>query len=267
MLQPLKNQLVNLNRLKNSKIFADNSNKSSVQAQIAQLDQFITKLTQMRETVGTMVTVGNTTGKVDTTAFATLVNDMTNLNNQIKTVETSAKDLQTQLKQTNGVDVQKGKIKVLVAQLEAFAMANGKAMKSNKTLTSGMTVSQEWNAMMSKLKSGADNGDIQKITSQFKAMRSEVKALGLEGGTVFQNLWAAVKKFSSWMGITASVSRVTMKIRQAVTEIKELDNILTEISKTSDRTIQSLEKLGNSALIQPANMVVLQVINLTGVQE
>ena len=263
----IEKSIVNLNRLKNSKIFADNSNKSSVQAQIAQLDQFITKLTQMRETVGTMVTVGNTTGKVDTTAFATLVNDMTNLNNQIKTVETSAKDLQTQLKQTNGVDVQKGKIKVLVAQLEAFAMANGKAMKSNKTLTSGMTVSQEWNAMMSKLKSGADNGDIQKITSQFKAMRSEVKALGLEGGTVFQNLWAAVKKFSSWMGITASVSRVTMKIRQAVTEIKELDNILTEISKTSDRTIQSLEKLGNSAFDTASKYGRTASDYLTGVQE
>ena len=263
----IEKSIDNLNRLKNSKIFADNSNKSSVQAQITQLDQFITKLTQMREIVSTMATVGNTTGKVDTTAFATLVNDMTNLNSQIKTVETSAKDLQTQLKQTNGVDVQKGKIKVLVAQLEAFAVANGKAMKSNKTLTSGMTVSQEWNAMMSKLKSGADNGDIQKITSQFKAMRSEVKALGLEGGTVFQKLWAAVKKFSSWMGITASVSRVTMKIRQAVTEIKELDNILTEISKTSDRTIQSLEKLGNLAFDTASKYGRTASDYLTGVQE
>lgn len=263
----IKKSIDNLNSLKNSKIFADNSNKSSVQAQIAQIDQFVTKLTQMRETVSTMATTGNTTGKIDSTAFTTLVSDMTNLNSQIETVETSARDLQVQLKQTNGVDTQKGKIKVLVAQLEAFAVANGKAMKSSKTLTSGMTVSQEWNAMMSKLKSGADNGDIQKITSQFKAMRSEVRALGLEGGTVFQNLWAAVKKFSSWMGITASVSRVTMKIRQAVTEIKELDNILTEISKTSDRTIQSLEKLGNSAFDTASKYGRTASDYLTGVQE
>lgn len=243
----IEKSIVNLNRLKNSKIFADNSNKSSVQAQIAQLDQFITKLTQMRETVGTMVTVGNTTGKVDTTAFATLVNDMTNLNNQIKTVETSAKDLQTQLKQTNGVDVQKGKIKVLVAQLEAFAMANGKAMKSNKTLTSGMTVSQEWNAMMSKLKSGADNGDIQKITSQFKAMRSEVKALGLEGGTVFQKLWADAQKFARWMGLTMVTASIAREIRGMFKTVAELDTELIDLRKTFKGTSKDLEDFYYSA--------------------
>lgn len=243
----IEKSIVNLNRLKNSKIFADNSNKSSVQAQIAQLDQFITKLTQMREIVGTMVTVGNTTGKVDTTAFATLVNDMTNLNSQIKIVETSAKDLQVQLKQTNGVDTQKGKIKVLVAQLEAFAVANGKAMKSNKTLTSGMTVSQEWTAMMSKLKSGADNGDIQKITSQFKAMRSEVKALGLEGGTVFQKLWADAQKFARWMGLTMVTASIAREIRGMFKTVAELDTELIDLRKTFKGTSEDLEDFYYSA--------------------
>lgn len=243
----IEKSIGNLNKLKNSKIFADNSNKSSVQAQIAQIDQFITKLAQMRETVGTMATVGNTTGKVDTTAFATLVNDMTNLNSQIKTVETSAKDLQTQLKQTNGVDVQKGKIKVLVAQLEAFAVANGKAMKSNKTLTSGMTVSQEWNAMMSKLKSGADNGDIQKITSQFKAMRSEVKALGLEGGTVFQKLWADAQKFARWMGLTMVTASIAREIRGMFKTVAELDTELIDLRKTFKGTSKDLEDFYYSA--------------------
>ena len=243
----IEKSIVNLNRLKNSKIFADNSNKSSVQAQIAQIDQFVTKLTQMRETVGTMATVGNTTGKVGTTAFATLVNDMTNLNSQIKTAETSAKDLQTQLKQTNGVDVQKGKIKVLVAQLEAFAVANGKAMKSNKTLTSGMTVSQEWNAMMSKLKSGADNGDIQKITSQFKAMRSEVKALGLEGGTVFQKLWADAQKFARWMGLTMVTASIAREIRGMFKTVAELDTELIDLRKTFKGTSKDLEDFYYSA--------------------
>lgn len=243
----IEKSIDNLNRLKNSKIFADNSNKSSVQAQIAQLDQFITKLTQMRETVSTMATTGNTTDKIDSTAFATLVNDMTNLNSQIKTVETSAKDLQTQLKQTNGVDVQKGKIKVLVAQLEAFAVANGKAMKSNKTLTSGMTVSQEWNAMMSKLKSGADNGDIQKITSQFKAMRSEVKALGLEGGTVFQKLWADAQKFARWMGLTMVTASIAREIRGMFKTVAELDTELIDLRKTFKGTSEDLEDFYYSA--------------------
>lgn len=243
----IEKSIDNLNKLKNSKIFVDNSNKSSVQAQIAQIDQFVTKLTQMRETVSTMAATGNTTDKIDSTAFATLVSDMANLNSQIKTVETSAKDLQVQLKQTNGVDTQKGKIKVLVAQLEAFAVANGKAMKSSKTLSSGMTVSQEWNAMMSKLKSGADNGDIQRIASQFKAMRSEVKALGLEGGTVFQKLWADAKKFARWMGLTMVTSSIAREIRGMFTTIAELDTELIDLRKTFKGTSEDLEDFYYSA--------------------
>lgn len=243
----IEKSIDNLNKLKNSKIFADNSNKSSVQAQIAQIDQFVTKLAQMRETVSTMAATGNTTGKIDSTAFSTLVSDMANLNSQIKTVETSAKDLQVQLKQTNGVDTQKGKIKVLVAQLEAFAVANGKAMKSSKTLSSGMTVSQEWNAMMTALKSGADNGDIQKITSQFKAMRSEIKALGLEGGTVFQKLWADAKKFARWMGLTMVTSSIAREIRGMFTTIAELDTELIDLRKTFKGTSEDLEDFYYSA--------------------
>ena len=263
----IDNAIINLNNFKNSKVFTDNSNNLEVQSQIAQIDLIVTKLTQMRETVNSMAATGNTTGKIDTTAFTTLVNDMTNLNNQVKIVTSSAKDLQTQLRQTNGVDAQNGKIKALIAQLNAFAVANGKAMKSSKTLTSGMTVTQEWNAMMNQLKSGADNNAIKNITSQFKAMRSEVKALGLEGGTVFQNLWAGVKKFSRWMGITASVSRLVMKVRQAITEIKDLDSILTEISKTSERTTESLEKLGDSAFEAASKYGRTASDYLTGVQE
>lgn len=263
----IDNAIRNLNNFKNSKVFTDNSNNLEVQSQIAQIDLIITKLTQMRETVNSMAATGKTTGKIDTTAFTALVNDMTNLDNQVKIVTSSAKDLQTQLRQTNGVDAQNGKIKALIAQLNAFAVANGKAMKSSKTLTSGMTVSQEWNAMMNQLKSGADNNAIKNITSQFKAMRSEVKALGLEGGTVFQNLWAGVKKFSRWMGITASVSRLVMKVRQAITEIKDLDSILTEISKTSERTAESLEKLGDSAFEAASKYGRTASDYLTGVQE
>lgn len=238
----IDNAIRNLNNFKNSKVFTDNSNNLEVQSQIAQIDQIVTKLTQMRETVNSMAVTGNTTGKIDTTAFTTLVNDMTNLNNQVKIVTSSAKDLQTQLRQTNGVDAQNGKIKALITQLNAFAVANGKAMKSSKTLTSGMTVTQEWNAMMNQLKSGADNNAIKNITSQFKTMRSEVKALGLEGGTVFQNLWAGVKKFSRWMGITMVTASIAREIRGLFTDVAELDTTLVDLRKTFKGTSEDLEE-------------------------
>lgn len=243
----LDNAVKSLNSLKTNTKFLNNSNNPNVVSQMAQIDQLLPKIAKMQARVNAMASMGNTTGKIDTSAFSTLVSDMTVLNNQIKTVKLSSADLQNQLKQTNGIEAQKSKIQVLVAQLNAFAVANSKAMKSNQTLASGKTVSQEWNEMMSALKSGADNKTISQITSSFKAMRSEVKALGLEGGTVFQNLWANAQKFARWMGLTTVTMSIAREIRGLFTTVKELDTELIDLRKTFKGTSEDLEDFYYSA--------------------
>ena len=259
----VENAIKRLNSLKANNIFTNNAGNLNVQNQISQINQLITKFTEAQTTINGM----KSTGTIDNTQFANLTSVITDLDTKFREVTSSANALQTQLKQTNGQEAQSGKIKVLISQLEAFAVANSKAMKSNKLLSSGKTVSQEWNAMMSQLKAGADPTVTRQIANNFRVVRNEVKALGLEGSTTFQNLWASIQKFSRWMGITASVSRLVMKVRQAITEIKDLDSILTEISKTSDRTAESLEKLGDSAFEAASKYGRTASDYLTGVQE
>ena len=69
------------------------------------------------------------------------------------------------------------------------------------------------------------------------------------------------------MGITNSITRITMQIRNAVTEIKSLDDILTEISKTSDRTKESLMQLGETSFATASLYGRTASDYLTGVQE
>jgi hypothetical protein len=57
------------------------------------------------------------------------------------------------------------------------------------------------------------------------------------------------------------------KIKQSSDELKELDNILTEISKTSDLTAQQLEKLGNVSFESASEFGKKASEYLTGVQE
>lgn len=252
-----------LNNLKNNGSFSKNANNSNVQTQIAEINALISQLSAFGQTVRGALS----SGTVDATQFANLSAEMSTLQSKFDSTSSSVKAFQTELRQTNGQQAQEQKNKVLIAQLEAYAVANSKAMKSNQTLKSGLTPSQEINNMLTALKAGADSSDWSKIQSNFRIVRSEIKALGLEGGTIFQNLWAQVKKFSRWMGITGSISRLVMKVRQAITEIKDLDSILTEISKTSDRTAESLEKLGDSAFEAASKYGRTASDYLTGVQE
>ena len=57
----------------------------------------------------------------------------------------------------------------------------------------------------------------------------------------------AAQSFTQWLSVSSGVMLLISKTREAVSEIKELDNILTEISKTSDMTSQQLKQLGMDA--------------------
>lgn len=55
------------------------------------------------------------------------------------------------------------------------------------------------------------------------------------------------KKISSYLTINTLFMTMAAKSKDAITELKEIDNILTEIGKTSNMTSLELEKLGNAS--------------------
>lgn len=227
-----------LNNLKNNGSFSKNANNSNVQTQIAEINALISQLSAFSQTVRGALS----SGTIDATQFANLSAEMSTLQSKFDSTASSVKAFQTELRQTNGQQAQEQKNKVLIAQLEAYAVANSKAMKSNQTLKSGLTPSQEINNMLTALKAGADSSDWSKIQSNFKIVRSEIKALGLEGGTIFQNLWAQVKKFGRWMGITMVTTSIAREIRGLFTDVAELDTALVDLRKTFKGTSEDLEE-------------------------
>ena len=232
----------NLNKLKSNGVFTKNFNNSIVQAQVGEIDSLIAKFSTFFTKVQAVQNTIKSTGIIDSTQVATLSAELSTLTNEYNKVTSSVKNFQTELRQTNGQQAQEQKNKVLIAQLEAYAAANSKAMKSNQTLKSGLTPSQEINNMLTALKAGADSSDWSKIQSNFKIVRSEIKALGLEGGTIFQNLWAQVKKFSRWMGITMVTTSIAREIRGLFTDVAELDTALVDLRKTFKGTSEDLEE-------------------------
>ena len=87
-------------------------------------------------------------------------------------------------------------------------------------------------------------------------------------GLAFKDQWTqAVGSFKVWLSASTVVMKAVSETRQAVTEIKELDNIITEITKTSNLKEDELVELTNSSFSKASKFGKSAADYLTGVQE
>ena len=105
------------------------------------------------------------------------------------------------------------------------------------------------------------------IKREFKNLQVEAGKVGKLGNTFFGGIIDQGKKFLQWTGVTSIIMTLANEIRYAVDELKNLDDILTEISKTSDLTEKQLKELGNTAFESASKYGKNASEYLTGVQE
>ena len=258
--------ILSLDKMANNTTFNKNSSNSSVQSQIADLAKLKNQLTEVQSRLNQK--------NINNNQFNSITATIKRLSEEFAKAKTSVENLKNSLSRDNSMqkealqtELLSQKIKKLRADILAFKNANAKAMISNKTTSNGTTFSQEMENMLLQLSHCANSEDFQKIASNFRNVKSEAKSLGLTGGTIFTSLWANIKKFSSWMSMTTVVSTVVMDIRNAIVELKEIDTILTEISKTSERTTESLAKLGKASFDTASKYGQKASDYLLGVQE
>lgn len=108
---------------------------------------------------------------------------------------------------------------------------------------------------------------LKEINSQARQLHSNMAQAGKIGKSFSQTFKDGAKSFIEWTTASGAVMEVVTSIRQGVSELKELDNILTEISKTSDLTSKQLDKLGDSAFESASKYGKTASDYLTGVQE
>ena len=254
-----------LNNLQNNSVFLRNSSNPQVVQAKQQITQLITEYQTLKNTLQ-----GNLTPEGIQNAVA----KFRELDTQFRQVTVDARALKNSInsdnimtRQAQQAELLTQRIKKLTAEINAYKNSNTKAMRSSQLTSNGTSFSQEMENMLLQLSHCANNDDFQKIAANFRNIKAEAKSLGLTGGTVFTSLWANIKKFSSWMSMTTVVSTVVMDIRNAIIELKEIDTILTEISKTSDRTIESLAKLSKASFDTASKYGQKASDYLLGVQE
>lgn len=125
----------------------------------------------------------------------------------------------------------------------------------------------ELQSFVSQLNKGVNLGQWDKFNVRLKEIENEMRQAGRLGKTLTQSLKEGAKSFTQWTISSGAVMNVWNSVRQGIDELKDLDAILTEISKTSDLTEKQLAKLGDTAFESASKYGKTASDYLTGVQE
>lgn len=108
---------------------------------------------------------------------------------------------------------------------------------------------EELQGFIRLLQSGNVNlNDWNKFDTRLKEINQEMRVSGKLGKSLKQTLIDGAKSFAQWTTASGAVMEVVTALRRAVTELKEVDTLLTEISKANDSlTPSQLLDVGDSS--------------------
>jgi len=126
-------------------------------------------------------------------------------------------------------------------EIEIWNQKNSKATKQVRASNEAYIASlRDLNSQMTKMQ-------FNDIVNGFKQSEISMRGLNKLGASLTDQFRQAGESFTQWLSVSSGIMLTISKTREAVSEIKELDNILTEISKTSDMSSQQLKQLGMDA--------------------
>lgn len=245
-----------LNQLLNNTQFRNNANNPAVSQQRADIEALRTEYEKL---------LGELSNARDPQSLQTINTRLAELKPQFDAVVQSSTELNNSLKDSDASAKFAAKLNQLKNQVEIFANTNRRATESLKQMRNGMTFAEEWQRIVSQLKSGnLDENAIRRLSEDLRNFKGEAQSAGLTVNKFFQSMSSQLKMvMQRWVSLYAIIGRIT----SAFNELKSVDKILTEIAKSSDVTRESLESLGNAAF-DMANKYGRSVTDyLYGVQE
>ena len=189
--------------------------------------------------------------------FKKLTSDLEKYRNQIKVVQNEQKPLGNSI---TSVSKSFSKIDAVTA--------------SNKTLTWLKNNSRAAKVYGDQLKEIAESqrkatsdSELTSLNKDFNKTVSEAKLLGLTGKSFTAEFKRAFSQIAQFTQIYGGIENVIQTIQNSVIELKNVDSILTEISKTSDMTTDQLTKLGETSFDSASKWGKKASDYLLGIQE
>lgn len=161
---------------------------------------------------------------------------------------TAEKNYRLELEKTNNqLTIAKAKAKAYVDVLKVQKLRNDIQDWLKKNTAATKEAKDAMNAYLATLD---DIGHVSQSTFNVAKQGlddwdTKMRQAGKLGKSLTETFKEGMKSFTSWAISSGAVMEVWNGVKQSVTDIKELDNILTEISKTSDLTKDNLQELGS----------------------
>lgn len=146
--------------------------------------------------------------------------------------------------------------------LSASKLSNniGKYIKENTRLTKG------WIEAFETLQTKAKNGE--NVSKEFSQLKSKADLEGVSGKSFFSEIGRGFKQIGQFAYTYGIIERGMDLVTNSINELKEVDTLLTEISKANDSLSQSdLKNIGKSSFDIAGNYGKKATDFLSGVQE
>lgn len=173
-------------------------------------------------------------------------NDLFKLNDDevVKSFETmnnAAKkfdNTMTQIRNTQSKDLGLGVAERSANSVRAYYESNTKAIKK---------YGAELKDLESRYRSIKTEAEKLNLDNDFKNLKAKISAEGLTGKSALEELGRGFKRIGEFAWTYGLIQQIPNALSQSVNELKQIDTIITEISKAADVPVKQLKELGNNS--------------------
>lgn len=194
---------------------------------------------------------------------------LNNFNDQLRVAKTELSKVKSELNSVNRSE----KLNIKISGLESN-IANlqriSPEISNFKTQINGATVSIE--SLYEDLTKVNTQSDFSVVSSKFTAFKNAAKSAGIATSEFSSIIKSQLKQVENAFKQTFSIAAIGMaaisKTKEAITELKEIDTYLTEISKANDKlTAAELKNIGNNSFDVASKYGKAATDYLAGIQE
>lgn len=187
-------------------------------------------------------------------------------------IVTQFEKLQTVLTQTqNNLKQTRSDFSLLATEQQRLSLANTIEAWNQKNTAATRAVREEnerYVVSLRDLNTQMTRIDFNKINNGFKQNENSMRTLNRLGASLKDQMQQAASSFTQWISVSSAIMGVVYSTKQAVSELKDVDTYLTEISKANDQLSKSqLKQIGNSSFDVSGKYGKKATDYLSGVQE
>ncbi len=147
----------------------------------------------------------------------------------------------------------------LINRINTFLTKNTKITKNARVELQGYA---------DELGRGVNLSRWNEINGKLKETENNMRGMHKLGASLRNQFSQAAESFTQWLSVSSAIMLLVSKTKSAITDLKEINSILTEISKTADQLTKSdLSNLGESAFHAASKYGKKASDYLTGIQE